>query len=166
MGAWPTFGAVFLGILFIGIEVRVQRIGLKALQSSPLGVAQDLFPFVRSWCIGALFVMVGAGIIGFFGDFALWGLGAVGDWMLIAGVGAKGGTAPGSASQPLAQGGLFAAFLLICWMWPRGRSQWLGFLSGIGMGTSAGVAHFAAVPLASGVNIAGMWLTGIVNGMG
>lgn len=164
MNGGVTLGAVLFGILFIGIEVRKQWPGLKSLQSRPVGFGLDMLPFIRAWCIGALTVMVGSGLIGWMGHFALWGLGTVGNWALVIGVGAKGGTAPGTNSQPLNEGGLFMAFLLVCWLWPRGRSQWLGFLSGICLGLSAGVAHFAAVPLASGVNIAGAWLTGMLDG--
>lgn len=164
MGTGPTVGAVMLGLLFLGMEVRNEWPGLKQVQSRPLGFALDMLPFLRAWCVGALTVMVASGLIGFFGDFALWGLNFFGDGALIVGVGAKGGTAPGSTSQPLSEGGLGVTLLLVCWLFPRGRSQWFGWLSGVGMGLSAGVAKFAAVPLASGVNIAGTWLTGFFHG--
>lgn len=165
MNQGVTFGAVFAGILLLGIEVRAQKPSIARLKNKPLDFALDMLPFLLAWCIGALTVMVGGGLIGWWGDFALWGIGTVGDWVLVAGVGVDGGTAPGSSSQPLNKGGTMAALLLVCWLWPRGKSQWLGWLSGVGMCLSAGVAKYAAIPLASGVNTLGGWLFGLIAGV-
>ena len=41
-------------------------------------------------------------------------------------------------------------------------SKWRGWGAGIGLGLSGGIARYAAVPLASAVNAAGVWLTAVV----
>ncbi|MFD6968363.1 hypothetical protein [Streptomyces sp. NPDC059949] len=163
----PTLGAVLVGLLFLVIEVAVWFPSIKALRANPLGYLGDLLPFVLCWGIGALTVMVVGGVVGWAGDTALWGLNTFGDGLLVFGVGASTGTAPGSEAAPLTQGGLFMTVLVLAGFiarWKKGAkgSKLRGWLSGIGMGLSAGVARYAAVPLASAVNVAGVWLTGIV----
>lgn len=163
----PTLGAVLVGLLFLVWEIAVWFPGIKTFRGNAFGYLGDLFPFVLCWAIGALTVMVVGGIVGWAGDTALWGLNTFGDGLLVYGVGADTGTAPGSAAAPLTQGGLFMTVLVLGGFIARRKkgakgSKLRGWLSGIGMGLSAGVARYAAVPLASAVNVAGVWLTGIV----
>jgi hypothetical protein len=163
----PTLGAVLAGLLFLVWEIAVWFPGIKALRTNALEYLGDLLPFIICWGIGALTVMVVGGVVGWAGDTALWGLNTFGDGLLVYGVGAATGTAPGSAGAPLTQGGLFITVLVLGGFIARRKrgakgSKWRGWLSGIGMGLSAGVARYAAVPLASAVNVAGVWLTGIV----
>lgn len=163
----PTLGAVLIGFAFIVWEIAVWFPGIKTLQSNPIPQLGNLLPFVLSWCIGTLTVMVVGGLVGWIGDTALWGLGVFGDGLLVYGVGAQAGTAPGSTAAPLTQGGLLiTALVLIGFLARRKRgatgSKWRGWGSGIGLGLSAGVARYAAVPLASAVNLGGAWLTAVV----
>lgn len=164
----PTIGAVFCGLLFLCWELAVWFPSVKALQSNAVSYLGDLLPFVLCWCLGALTVMVVGGLVGWIGDTALWGLNTFGDGLLVYGVGARSGTAPGSTAAPLTEGGLFMTGLAIAvFLARRNRgakgSKWRGWGSGIGLGLSAGVARYAAVPLASAVNAAGVWLTGAVS---
>lgn len=163
----PTLGAVLVGVILLAWEIAVWFPGIKTLQANALNAAGDLLPFVLCWCVGALTVMVVGGIVGWLGDTALWGLGAFGDGLLVYGVGARAGTAPGSTSAPLTEGGLFMTAIVIAVFIARRKrgatgSKWRGWGSGIGLGLSAGVARYAAVPLASVVNASGVWLTGAV----
>jgi hypothetical protein len=163
----PTLGAVLIGFGFLVWEIVSWYPGLKALQHNALSTVGDLLPFLISWCIGALTVMVVGGLVGWAGDTALWGLNTFGDGLLVYGVGAQTGTAPGSTAAPLTQGGLFiTALVLIGFLARRKRgakaSKWRGWGSGIGLGLSAGIARYAAVPLVSSVNLAGAWVTGII----
>ncbi|WP_328962954.1 hypothetical protein [Streptomyces virginiae] len=164
----PTLGAVLFGLIFLIWEIAVWYPGVKTLQSSPLPHLGDLLPFLICWSIGALTVMVVGGIVGWAGDTALWGLNTFGDGLLIYGVGAQTGTAPGSAAAPLTQGGLFMTLLILAAFIARRRrgatgSKWRGWLSGIGLGLTGSIARYAAVPLASGANLAGAWLTGMIS---
>lgn len=164
----PTLGAVLVGLLFLVWEVALWFPGIKALRSNALDHLGHLLPFVLCWAVGALSVMVVGGVVGWVGDTALWGLNTFGDGLLVYGVGADTGTAPGSAAAPLTQGGLFMTVLVLGTFVARRKrgatgSKWRGWLSGIGMGLSAGVARYAAIPLASAVNLTGVWLTGMVS---
>ncbi|MFG2976280.1 hypothetical protein ACGFYY_25270 [Streptomyces sp. NPDC048331] len=164
----PTLGAVLFGLIFLIWEIAVWYPGVKTLQSRPLPQLGELLPFLICWSIGALTVMVVGGIVGWAGDTALWGLNTFGDGLLIYGVGAQTGTAPGSAAAPLTQGGLFMTALVLAAFIARRRrgatgSKWRGWLSGIGLGLTSSIARYAAVPLASGANLAGAWLTGMIS---
>lgn len=164
----PTLGAVLLGLAFLVWELFVWFPGIKTLQVNAIGHAGGLLPFLLCWCVGALTVMVVGGLVGWIGDTALWGLNTFGDGLLVYGVGAQSGTAPGSTSAPLTEGGLFMTALVIVAFLARRKhgatgSKWRGWGSGVGLGLSAGVARYAAVPLASAVNATGVWLTGAVS---
>lgn len=163
----PTLGAVLIGFAFIVWEIGDWFPGVKALRGNAVAHLGGLLPFLISWCVGALTVMVIGGLVGWAGDTALWGLNTFGDGLLVYGVGAQTGTAPGSAAAPLTQGGLFiTALVIIGFLARRNRgakaSKWRGWGAGIGLGLSAGIARYAAIPLVSGVNLAGAWLTGII----
>jgi hypothetical protein len=164
----PTLGGLLFGLIFLIWEIAVWYPGLKALQASPLTHLGELLPYLICWAIGALTIMVVGGIVGWAGDTALWGLNTFGDGLLVYGVGGKSGAAPGSTGAPLTEGGLFMTVLVLAGFIARRKrgakgSKWRGWLSGVGMGISGGVARYAAVPLASAVNIAGAWLTGAMS---
>ena len=160
----PTLGAVLVGLALLAWELSTWFPGIKPLRANLVGQLGSLLPFVLSWCVGALTVMVIGGLVGWIGDTALWGMNTFGDGLLIYGVGAHSGTAPGSAAAPLAEGGLL---VIIVFLARRNRgekaSKWRGWGSGIGLGLSGGVARYAAVPLASAVNAAGVWLTAAIS---
>jgi len=163
----PTMGAAFAGFLFLGLEVKRQwpKGGLRGLGKNGLRHLSALAPFLLRWCTGCLTVMVIGGVVGAIGDIALWGLNTFGDGVLIFGVGADSqGVGPGSASQPLTQGGLMVAALVIIIFNPlkSGASGWLGWLSGVGLGLTQGVALYASLPLTNGVNVAGAWATAVM----
>ncbi|MHC3392075.1 hypothetical protein ACLQ2E_21810 [Streptomyces lavendulocolor] len=163
----PTVGAVLIGMALLVWELLVWFPGVKALRGRAVDHLGDLLPFVLCWCVGALTVMVVGGVVGWIGDTALWGIGAFGDGLLIYGVGAQAGTAPGSTSAPLTQGGLFVTVLVLVGFLARRKrgatsSKWRGWGAGVGLGLSAGVARYAAVPLASAVNASGAWITGVI----
>lgn len=164
----PTLGAVLAGLLFLVWEIAVWFPSVKALRADPVRHLGDLLPFLLCWGIGALTVMVVGGVVGWAGDTALWGLNTFGDGLLVFGVGAETGTAPGSPAAPLTQGGLFMVVLVLGGFIARRKrgatgSKWRGWLSGVGMGLSAGIARYAAIPLVSAANLTGIWLTGIVS---
>ncbi|MFD4740602.1 hypothetical protein ACFWNQ_25040 [Streptomyces virginiae] len=164
----PTLGAVLFGLAFLVWEIAVWYPGVKTLQSSPLPQLGELLPFLLCWGIGALTVMVVGGVVGFLGDFTLWGMNTFGDGILIYGVGAKTGTAPGSTSAPLTEGGLFMTVLVLVAFIARRRrgatgSKWRGWLSGVGLGLTGSIARYAAVPLASAANLSGVWFTGMLS---
>lgn len=163
----PTLGAVLIGLGLLVWELAKWYPGVKALRADAVGHLGDLLPFLLCWAIGALTVMVVGGLVGAVGDFALWGIGTFGDGLLIFGVGAQTGTAPGSTSAPLTEGGLFITLLvLIVFLARRGKgataSKWRGWASGVGLALTGSIARYAAVPLASAANLAGAWLTGML----
>lgn len=164
----PTLGGVLIGLVLFAWELGDWYPGIKTLQTNAIGAAGALLPFLICWCIGSLTVMVVGGLVGWVGDTALWGLNTFGDGLLVYGVGAQTGTAPGSTAAPLTQGGLVMTLIVLAVFLVRRKrgatgSKWRGWFSGIGLGLAAGVARYAAVPLASAVNVSGAWLTGMVS---
>lgn len=161
-----------LGGVTIGLAVLIRHLvdwwpGAKALQSNPLGHLAALLPFLIAWCYGVLGVLALAGLVGFLFDAALWVTNWLGDVALVWGVGVPVGTVAGSAPYlPLTQTGSAVVFLLTVGIFAAmKRSAWRrdlkrGVWCGLGLGTSAGIAGFAAVPLAQAVNWAGMTLYG------
>lgn len=163
----PTLGGVLFGMIFLLWETAVWYPGIKALRADPVRHAGDLLPFILCWGIGALTVMVVGGFVGFVGDIALWGMSTFGDGILIFGVGAQSGTAPGSTAAPLTEGGLFMTVLVLTvFIARRDRgatgSKWRGWLSGVGLALTGSIARYAAIPLASAANLSGIWLTGMI----
>lgn len=162
-----TLGTVLVGTVPLVYVVSDWYPGRKRLQSSPLDCAADLAPFLLSWCVGALMVMCAGGLVGLLTDWVLWGAGWLGDAALIWGVGGRSTAAPTGVATPLTQGGLFVTVLVLT-VWfararkGRSRDKKMGLLSGICIGMSAGAVRLLAVPLASAVNLAGGWYTGLI----
>lgn len=164
----PTLGAVLIGFVLLAWEISSWYPGHKTLLTNPRTAVGGLLPFLLCWGVGALTVMVVGGIVGWVGDTALWGLNTFGDGLLVYGVGAHSGTAPGSTAAPLTQGGLFITLIVLAVFLARRKkgataSKWRGWGSGIGLGMAGSIARYAAVPLASAANGAGVWLTGMVS---
>lgn len=164
----PTLGAVLVGLALLAWEIATWYPGIKALQANLVGHLGDLLPFLLCWAVGALTAMVVGGLVGWIGDTALWGLGTFGDGLLVFGVGAQTGTAPGSTSAPLTEGGLFMTVIVLTVFIARRKkgargSKWRGWGSGIGLALTGSIARYAAVPLASAANASGIWLTGMVS---
>ena len=162
-----TLGTVLVGTAPLAYVVSDWYPGLKRIQSRPLDCAADLAPFLLSWCVGALMVMCVGGLVGLLTDWVLWGAGWLGDAVLIWGVGGRRVESPTGVAAPLTQGGLFVTVIVLA-VWfgragkGRSRDKKLGLLSGVCMGMSAGATRLLAVPLASAVNIAGGWYTGLI----
>lgn len=163
-----TLGALFIGVAALIWELAAWYPGYKALQARPMDHAAALLPFLSYWAVGALAAMCVGGIVAMVTDFVIWGVGWLGDGALVWGVGGTRQTAPTSADIALTEGGLFiAALVLVAALVRRKKgaadSKGRGILSGVLMGTSAGIARVAAVPLASSANLAGVWITGLLS---
>lgn len=163
----PSLGGVFVGAALLVWEVAKWWPGMKGVRN--VKAWGNLLPFVLTWGLGCLAVMTVNGLVGWFGDFLLWGLNVAGDGALVFGVGAESGPAPGTVNQPLQQGGLImTALAFVVYLARRGKgargSKARGVLSGVGMGLSSGVAAYAAIPLASAANVSGLWLTAAMVG--
>lgn len=165
----PSWGAVTLGGVVIGLGLIILRVGIwwpgvAKLRSSPLAAISGLAPFVFSWCFGALLIMCAGGLVGYAADAAVWGGSWLGDSALVLGVGGQGGDDQSrrGPQQALTNGG-HAVVLLLCFvvavLLKRGRVDsghvWQGACSGVLLGLSGSVLGQAAIPLASAVNLAG-----------
>lgn len=159
---WATIGGVTVGMAAaLWYLVRTWWPGLKRLKSQPLEHAANLIPFLFGWAYGALGVLSVAGLIGWAFDTVLWVMNWLGDVALILGVGAEAGVGSRGEYLPLTTTGSVAVLLITVVRFAIGsRAMRYGTLSGAGMGTSAGVAGLAAVPLAQGAN----WLGDTVYG--
>lgn len=162
MSAVPyTMGALLVGTLPLAHQgARWGFAHAKTFKKSPVKAAATAAPLVLSWSVGAMTAMIAGGLVGWAKDVVIWGAGWLGDAVLVWGVGSRRGAAPGGTEVPLTPGGLFMACLVLAtYVGSRKGNKWL-FLSGLLMALSAGVARFAAVPIASSVNLAGFWWTG------
>ncbi|MFD5105705.1 hypothetical protein [Streptomyces cinereoruber] len=166
---WATLGGVTIGLAVLIKHLIDWYPGAKALKKDPAKHAAALAPFLIAWCYGALGVLTVGGLIGWAFDAALWATNWLGDVALVWGVNGPMGTVSRAPTYlPLSVTGnclvllltvaIFAAMKKERWRTGLKRGMW----SGLGLGTSAGIAGFAAVPLAQAVNFAGAALYGAV----
>lgn len=156
---YVTFGGVTVGLIILGWYLTTWYPGRKALTKDPVRYAAELLPFLLSWAYGCLAVLGVGGLIGWAADTALWISSWLGDAALVWGVGGQAGqTAGNSPYLPLTQaGGGLVLIMTACMVAAAKKSRHgsdiaRGTWCGICLGTSAGVAGFAAVPLAQAVN--------------
>lgn len=166
---WATLGGVTVGLAILIRHLVDWWPGAKALQKDPARQAARLAPFLIAWCYGVLGVLTVGGLVGFFFDFALWATNWLGDVALVWGVGGPVGTPSRTSTYlPLTPtGNAIVLLLTVGILSARKKSAWRsdinrGIWCGLGLGTSAGVAGFAAVPLAQAANWAGMTLYGVI----
>lgn len=167
---WATFGGVTVGVCVLTYFVIEWWPGTKSLRTDPIGHASRLAPFLTGGAYGTLTVLTVGGLIGWAADTALWITNWLGDAMLVWGVGGSSGVVSrGTAHVPLTQAGvaivliLTVAVIALLKKSRYGRDIKLGIWTGLGLGTSAGVAGFVAVPLAQAAN----WLgTTVYGGFG
>ncbi|MFE2300826.1 hypothetical protein ACFXAW_21885 [Streptomyces sp. NPDC059445] len=166
---YVTYGGVTVGLCLLGYQLVTWWPGRKQLMKDPLKHAARLAPFLASWCYGCLTTLGVAGIIGTASSAVLGLSNWLGDVALVWGVGGSTGqlaaaktfiplSGPGAALVLIATAVFIAAVkkasqatasILKCGAW-----------CGITLGTSAGVAGFAAVPLAMAANHVGDTLYG------
>jgi hypothetical protein len=163
-----TIGGVTVGICILAHFVVTWWPGRKALMTDPARHAADALPFLVAWAYGVLTVLGIGGLIGWIARTALWISSWLGDVALVWGVGTDAGQrAGGTIYLPLTQtGGAIVLILTVVLVAAVKKSRYgsdlkRGAWCGICLGTSAGVAGFAAVPLATAVN----WLGGAVYGV-
>lgn len=164
---YVTFGGVTVGLCLLIRFLVGWYPGHKALRSSPLDHVGKLAPFLISWCYGCLTTLGLGGLIGWASGMALWISNWLGDAMLVWGVGGSWQVRSGDGSAlPLTEHGSAVCLLMtvgmVAAMKKSRHSSDLktGAWCGICLGTSAGVAGFAAVPLSK----AASWLGGVVYG--
>ncbi|WP_236241145.1 hypothetical protein [Streptomyces sp. CC228A] len=163
-----TLGGVTIGLAILAIALISWWPGLKPLKSDPLGHTSRLLPFLAAWAYGALAILSLGGLIGWIADTAVWISNWLGDAALVWGVGGTTGPAGRVAYQPLTQTGialmaiLTAVVIVAAKKSSRGPAIKAGAWCGFCLGSSAGIAGTAAVPLAEAVNWAGGALYGAI----
>jgi hypothetical protein len=159
---YVTFGGVTVGICIL-LATLVRWSGRKALMKRPHEEVGALLPFLLAWAYGVLAILTVGGIVGWVADSALWISNWLGDAALVWGVGGEVGQ-QGAATRyvPLTGAGngivlIFTVAMVVARKKSAqyGRDLTMGMWCGVCLGTSAGVAGFAAVPLATAVNVIG-----------
>ncbi|MFJ6645785.1 hypothetical protein ACIQPS_09000 [Streptomyces sp. NPDC091290] len=165
---YVTIGGVTVGLCILAHYLTHWWPGRKALMKDPARHAAELLPFLLAWAYGALTVLGIGGLIGWAARTAVWITSWLGDVALVWGVGADAGQrAGGTVYLPLTQtGGALVLILTVVVIAAskkskRGSAISRGAWCGMTLGTSAGVAGFAAVPLANAAN----WLGGTLYGV-
>ncbi|MFZ3556456.1 MULTISPECIES: hypothetical protein [unclassified Streptomyces] len=164
---YVTFGGVTIGICILAGNLVSWWPGSKSLRSDPLHQLSKLLPFILAWAYGALVTLGVGGLIGWMTSTALWITNWLGDAALIWGVGGQGGQRSTRGTYlPLTDTGSGIVLILTIIMIVAIRKSSTGPIlrsgtwCGICLGTSAGVAGLAAVPIAQAAN----WLGDIVYG--
>jgi hypothetical protein len=156
---YVTYGGVTVGLLILAWHLTTWWPGLKALQSSPAHHAAALLPFLFAWTYGVLATLGIGGVIGWAADTARWIANWLGDVALVWGVGGQTGQRASAVTYlPLTLPGGAVVLILTTVMIALAKKskygadiKW-GAWCGVCLGTSAGVAGFAAAPLALAVN--------------
>jgi hypothetical protein len=157
---YVTIGGVTIGVSILAWTLVKWWPGQKALRSDPLRQAGALLPFLAAWTYGCLITLGVGGLIGWFADTALWITNWLGDAALVWGVGGQSGQHGSGASYvPLSQTGGGIVLILSASMVAaikkskrHGSALKMGTWCGVTLGTSAGVAGFAAAPIAEAAN--------------
>ncbi|MFF7734617.1 hypothetical protein [Streptomyces sp. NPDC007984] len=158
---YVTFGGVTVGLCILGYEITLWWPGLNSLKKDPIRHASRLLPFLLSWAYGCLTTLGIAGLIGTASSSILGLSNWLGDAALLWGVGEQPGQlAARETFTPLSGPGaclvlILTAVFIACVKKANDRDAGVlkrGAWCGITLGTSAGVAGFAAVPLAQAVN--------------
>ncbi|MFJ4918127.1 hypothetical protein [Streptomyces sp. NPDC088726] len=164
-----TFGGVTVGLCILIATLIGWYPGYRTLKKKPVPFLGQLLPFLLAWSYGVLAILTVGGLIGWVADTALWISNWLGDVALVWGVGGEPGQhGPTVAYVPLTQtGGAIVLLLTIGMIVGAKKSKYgpdikRGSWCGVCLGTSAGVAGFAAVPLAQAVNWCGAALYGAV----
>lgn len=164
---YVTIGGVTVGVAIFLRHIYLWWPGRKSLMKDPVRQAGALAPFLFAWAYGVLAILTVGGLIGWIADTALWITSWLGDVALVWGVGGSTGQlAGGRIYLPLTQtGGAIVLILTVLIVAAAKKSKSggdikLGTWCGICLGTSAGIAGFAAVPLAQAVN----WIGATVYG--
>jgi hypothetical protein len=164
-----TIGGVTVGLCILGYFLTTWWPGRKQLLKDPAKHAAGLAPFLFAWAYGCLTILGIGGLIGWTARTALWITSWLGDVALVWGVGTDAGQrAGGTVYLPLTQTGAALVLILTAVMVAlvkksrHGSAIKLGAWCGICLGTSAGVAGFAAVPLAQAANWAGATVYGVL----
>ncbi|MEW2570478.1 hypothetical protein [Streptomyces sp. NPDC047070] len=158
---YVTFGGVTVGLIVLCYQLTLWYPGRKQLMKDPVKHASKLLPFLLSWAYGCLTTLGIGGLIGTASSSVLGLSNWLGDVALIWGVGESAGqlaaaktfvplSTPGGAVVLIATA-VFAAAMKKAGDEMRGELK-RGAWCGITLGTSAGVAGFAAVPLATAAN--------------
>lgn len=168
---YVTMGGVTVGICILLATVVNWWPGLKHFRKRPLDHLKNLLPFLLAGAYGCLVTLGIGGLIGWMADAARWITNWLGDAALVWGVGGNAQENVSAATYiPLTQSGGGMVLILTAAMWVAsrksvyGRDLKMGMWCGVCLGTSAGVAGFAAVPLATAANWAGDKVYGAFNG--
>lgn len=159
---YVTYGGVTVGICLLVQQLVTWWPGRKTLMKDPVKQAAELLPFLLGWAYGCLTTLGVGGLVGLVSGTVLGLSNWLGDVALVWGVGGTGGqSAARAVFTPLSGPGLgivlilTVAFVTAAKKSKHGVQLKRGAWCGICLGTSAGVAGFAAVPLATAASIVG-----------
>ncbi|NJP73540.1 hypothetical protein [Streptomyces sp. C1-2] len=159
---YVTYGGVTVGICLLIHQAVTWWPGRKALIKDPIRHLSELLPFLLSWAYGCLTTLGVGGLVGTASSATLGLSNWLGDAALVWGVGGHvGQLAARPTFVPLSGPGVAIVLILtVALVAAAKRSRHGGEIKrgawcGITLGTSAGVAGFAAVPLALAANWCG-----------
>ncbi|MFJ9536620.1 hypothetical protein ACIRPX_05115 [Streptomyces sp. NPDC101225] len=168
---YVTFGGVAIGLCLLLHQAVTWWPGRKPLTKDPIKHLSRLLPWLASWCYGALTTLGVGGLVGLVSSSVLGISNWLGDVALVWGVGGHSGQlAAAKTFVPLSAQGMAVVLILTVGFvaavakasGERSAVLKRGAWCGITLGTSAGVAGFAAVPLATAANWLGSQVFGVL----
>ncbi|MFI2431971.1 hypothetical protein [Streptomyces sp. NPDC018693] len=166
---YVTYGGVTVGLCLLAHQLVTWWPGRKPLTKDPLRQLARLLPFLLGWVYGCLTTLGVGGLVGLISGTVLGLSNWLGDAALVWGVGGPGGQSATTATfRPLSGPGLgvvliiTVAFIAAVKKSGSGPELKRGAWCGITLGTSAGVAGFAAVPLAQAATLLGDRVYGVL----
>lgn len=157
---YVTFGGVTVGLMILGYQLMIWWPGRKPLMKDPIKHLSRLLPFLAAWAYGCLTTLGIGGLIGTASSSVLGLSNWLGDAALVWGVGGQGSQlAARQTFVPLSAPGVAVVLILTVVLVTVAKKSRRhdgeikrGAWCGICLGTSAGVAGLAAVPLAVGAS--------------
>lgn len=161
-----TLGSFVLGLFLVVLNLGTWWPGIHGFKKGWVKPLSRIAPFLFGYCYGIALMLCG-GLLGWFGDVVLWGGSWIGDGALIWGVGGHRESVQSTTLTALNNGGLAMVLVLtgVVMVVMRRREEarkgaWHGIFAGVLTGTVRGWLGLAAVPLASALNLSGIWLPG------
>jgi len=159
---YVTYGGVTVGLCLLIQHLVTWYPGYKRLTSDAVKQAAKLLPFLLGWAYGCLTTLGVGGLVGLISGTILGLSNWLGDVALVWGVGGQGEQQAGAKTfVPLSGPGLgvvlilTVAFVAAAKKSSHGSELKRGAWCGICLGTSAGVAGFAAVARGTAANVIG-----------
>jgi hypothetical protein len=161
-----SLGGVTVGLSLVGWQLTRWWAGHK---KKNLKAFRHLAPFLLTLAYGMLLILCAGGLLGLAADYSLWGASAIGDAVLVYGVGGAAPTVTRTSNIALSPGGhavVVIGTVVLVAVWTRTRGwRWdlfSGVVAGVTLGLASGIAGTAGYVLSPVVSTLGDAVGGLL----